>query len=96
MSVELAAYLGTVTATVTMALGSMWMVATVLGRRIDDQGKALGARIDDQGQGLGARIDHLATTLGTRLSRLESQNDAIIGAVGDLGQRVAHLEAMES
>ena len=85
VSVELAAYLGTVTATVTMALGFMWVVATVLGRRIEDQGKALGARIGD-----------LATTLGNRLGRLEAQNDAIIGAVGDLGQRVAQLEARES
>jgi hypothetical protein len=71
---ELAAYLGTVTATVTLALGSMWVVATVLGRRIDDMGASLGARI----------------------ARVESQNDAILGAVTDLGHRVARLEARGS
>ena len=82
---ELAAYLSTVTATVTLALGSMWVVATVLGRRIDDVSTSLGARIDDMGTSLGARIE-----------RLETQNDAILGAVGDLGQRVAHLEARDT
>jgi hypothetical protein len=78
---ELTAYLGTVTAMVTLALGSMWVVASVLGRRIDDLGAPLGARIDDQ---------------GARLDRLASQNDAIFGAVGDLAQRVAHLESRRS
>ena len=38
---------------------------------------------------LGKRIDDLAA----RMTRLEAQNDAIIGAVGDLGQRVARLES---
>jgi len=71
---ELAAYFGTVTATVTLALGSMWVVTSMLGRRIDDMGTALGARMD----------------------RLESQSDVILGAVGDLGQRVAHLEGRRS
>ena len=74
MRVELTAYLGTVTAMVTLALGSMWVVAAVLGRRIDDMGASLGSRIE----------------------RLESQNDAILGAVGDLGQRLAQLEARGS
>lgn len=67
---ELTAYLGTVTAMVTLALGAMWVVTSVLGRRIDD--------------------------LGVRMVRLETQNDAIIDSVGDLGQRVAHLEARGS
>jgi len=115
---ELAAYLGTVTATVTLALGSMWVVASVLGRRIDDLGSAqsarmedmgtslsarmedmgtsLSARMEDMGTSLSARIDELGSTLGARIDRLESQNDAILGAVGDLGQRVAHLEARGS
>lgn len=85
VGVELAAYLGTVTALVTLAIGAMWVVASVLGRRIDDMGSGLGARIDDMGAALGARMD-----------RLEAQNDAILGALGDLGQRVAHLEARNS
>jgi hypothetical protein len=93
---ELAAYLGTVTATVTLALGSMWVVASVLGRRIDDLGSAQSARMEDMGTSLSARIDDLGSTLGARIDRLESQNDAILGAVGDLGQRVAHLEARGS
>ena len=93
---ELAAYLSTVTATVTLALGSMWVVATVLGRRIDDVSTSVGARIDDMGTSLGARIDDLGTSLGARIERLESQNDAILGAVGDLGQRVARLEAWDT
>jgi hypothetical protein len=79
--VELTAYLGTVTAMVTLALGSMWVVASMLGRRIDDLGAALGTRIDDQ---------------GARLDRLESQNNAILGAVGDLAERVAHLQSRRS
>lgn len=53
----------------------------------------LGRRIDDLGAGLNARIDDMGADLGARMSRLEAQNDAIIGAVGDLGQRVAHLDA---
>ena len=85
MGVELTAYLGTLTAMVTLALGSMWVVAAVLGRRIDDMGASLGSRIDDMGAALGSRMD-----------RLESQNDAIMGAVGDLGQRVAQLGARGS
>ena len=85
MRVELTAYLGTVTAMVTLALGSMWVVAAVLGRRIDDVGASLGSRIDDMG-----------ASLGSRIARLESQNDAILGAVGDLGRRVAQLEARGS
>ncbi len=71
---ELTAYLGTVTAIVTLALGAMWVVASVLGRRIDDIGSSLGGQI----------------------KHLETQNDAIIDAVGDLGQRVARLEARSS
>jgi len=82
---ELTAYLGTVTAMVVLATSSMWAMVSVLGRRIDDQGAAVGARIDAMGAALGARI-----------TRLESQNDAILGAVADLGHRVAHLEARES
>ncbi len=79
--VELAAYLGTVTAVTTLALGAMWVVASVLGRRIDD---------------MGGRIDDLGSVLSARMDRLEGQNDAIIGAVGDLAQRVAHLEARDT
>ena len=93
---ELAAYLGTVSATVTLALGSMWVVTSVLGRRIDDLGSSLGRRIDDLGSSLNSRIDDVATSLGSRLDRLEGQNDAIPGAVSDLGQRVAQLEARDS
>ncbi len=103
VGVELAAYLGTVTALVTLAIGAMWVVASVLGRRIDDMGSGLGARIDDMGAridvmgaALGARIDDMGAALGARMDRLEAQNDAIVGAVGDLGQRVAHLEARNS
>jgi hypothetical protein len=64
---DLAAYLGTVTAMVTLAVAAMVMIVGLLGRRIDD--------------------------LGTRMERLETQNHAILGAVSDLGQRVARLES---
>jgi len=67
---DVTAYLGTVTAMVTLTLGAVWAIASLLGRRIDD--------------------------LGQRMGRLETQNDAIIVAVGDLGQRVAHLGARGS
>ncbi len=89
---ELSAYLGTVTATVTLALGSMWVVVSVLGRRIDDLASSLGARLDAGNASLGQRIDDVASRVG----RLETQNDAIIGAVGDLGQRFAQLESRGS
>lgn len=75
---DLAAYLGTVTAMVTLAVGAMAMVVGLLGRRIDDLAGQLGQRIDD---------------LSARMDRVEVQNDAILGAVSDLGQRVARLEA---
>jgi len=90
--VELAAYLGTVVAVVALALGSGWAVLTVVGRRIDDLGASLGSRIDDMGASLGSRIDDLSSRVG----RLETQNDAILGAVGDLGRRVAQLESRSS
>ncbi len=48
------------------------------------------------GAALGARIDDMGAAIGARMDRLEAQNDAIVGAVGDLGQRVAHLEARNS
>lgn len=41
---------------------------------------------------LGHRIGQQGALLGARIARLEEQNDTIIGALGDLGQRVAHLE----
>lgn len=63
---ELAAYLATVTALTTLAVGAMYVIVGLLGRRMDD--------------------------LGARMSRLEAQYDSILGAIGDLGQRVAKLE----
>jgi flagellar capping protein FliD len=93
--VELAAYLGTVTATVTLALGAMGVVASVLGRRIDD----LGTRIDDLGsrlEAMGARLEAMGARLNSRMDRMEAQNSAIIEAVSNLGQRVAHLETRGS
>jgi hypothetical protein len=86
---DLAGYLGTVTAMVTLALGAMAIVAGLLGRRIDDFSDQLGQRIEDQFGQLGRRLDDVSA----RMSRLEVQNDAITGAVGDLGQRVARLQS---
>jgi transcription antitermination factor NusA-like protein len=79
---DLAAYLGAVTAMVVLAVGAMGIVVGLLGRRIDD--------LCDH---LGHRIDAVNDSLSTRMDRLESQNDAILGAVSDLGQRVARLES---
>jgi len=75
--VEPIAYLGTVAGLVTLAVAAMRVVVGQLGRRIDALGDGLHTRIDD---------------LTGRVARLEVQNDAIIGAVGDVAQRVAHLE----
>lgn len=63
-----------------------------LGARIEQQGAELGTRIEQQGAALGAQIEQQGALLGVRIGRIEEQNDAILGAVGDLGQRVAHLE----
>lgn len=42
---------------------------------------------------LGRRFDDRFDEVDRRLARVESQNDSIIGAVSDLGQRVTRLEA---
>lgn len=93
---DLAAFLGTVVAIATIAIGAMYMIVRLLGRQIDQVGADLSqisanfnSRIDDTHR----RIDDLDNMLTSRLTRLETQNDAIIGAIGDLGQRVARLES---
>ena len=93
---DLAAYLGTV----ALAMGAIYAIVGQVGRRIDEQGAGLNARIDELSAGLNARIDQQGAglngridDLSTRVSRIETQNDAILAAVGDLGQRVAHLGA---
>lgn len=68
--VDLAAYLGTVGGLVMLAVGAMYLIVSLLGRRLDD----------------------VRTDLGSRMDRLERQNEQIIGAVTDLGQRVTRLE----
>ena len=78
---QLAAYLGTVAGMVTLAVAGMVVAVGLLGRRID----VVTERINDMGG-----------TLGRRFDRLEAQNDAILGAVSDLGQRVARLEGHRS
>ena len=78
---ELAAYLGTVAGIVTLAVAGMVVAVGLLGRRIDD---------------VTERINDMAGTLGGRMDRLGAQNDAILGAVSDLGQRVARLEGHRS
>ncbi len=45
---------------------------------------------------LGRRFDDRFDQVDRRLARLETQNDSIIGAVSDLGQRVTRLEARGS
>ncbi len=69
---ELAAYLGTVTATVSLALGSMWIVVSVLGRRIDDLGTALGSRID-RVESQNDAILRSTGDLGQRVAHLEGR-----------------------
>ena len=78
---ELAANLGTVAGMVTLAVAGMVVAVGLLGRRIDD---------------VTERINDMAGTLGGRMDRLAAQNDAILGAVSDLGQRVARLEGHRS
>ena len=41
---------------------------------------------------LGRRLDDVRDDLGSRMDRLERQNEQIIGAVSDLGQRVTRLK----
>lgn len=67
MEGSVVAYLGTVLSIAALAIGAMYMIVNVLGKRVDD--------------------------VTARLGRLENQNDAIIGAIGDLGQRVARLQS---
>ncbi len=81
---DLAAYLGTVGGLVTLAIGAMYVIVSLLGRRLDD----FGHRLDD----FGHRLDDVRDDLGGRMDRLERQNEQIIGAVTDLGQRVTRLE----
>jgi len=78
---DLAAYLGTVVAVCGLAVGAMYMIVSLLGKHFDD----INNRFDDVSRRLDG-MDH-------RLDRLETQNDSILGAVADLGQRVTRLEA---
>lgn len=77
---DLAAYLGTVGGMVTLAISGMYVIVMLLGRRLDD----FGDRLNDVG--------HRMDDLGGRMDRLARQNEQIIGAVTDLGQRVTRLE----
>lgn len=85
--VDLAAYLSTVVAVCGLAVGAMYLIVNLLGKRFDDVNK----RFDD----VNNRFDHVHRRFDAvdhRLDRLETQNDSIIGAVSDLGQRVTRLE----
>ncbi len=74
---DLVAYLGTVGGLVTLAVGAMYLIVSLLGRQLDD---------------FGYRLNDVRDDLGSRMDRLERQNEQIIGAVTDLGQRVTRLE----
>ena len=74
---DVVAYLGTVVAICGLAVGAMYVIVGLLGKRIDDLRADMGGRFD--------QVDR-------RCARLEAQNDSIIDAVATLGQRVARLE----
>ena len=73
-SVDVVAYLGTVVAICGLAIGAMYVIVGLLGKRIDD------LRVD---------IDARFTENAARMAHLETQNDSLIDAVAALGQRVA-------
>lgn len=75
---DLLAFLGTVVAICALAIGAMYVIVGLLGKRIDD----LRTNIDSRFGGMDARM-----------ARLERQNDSIIDAVAGLGDRVSRVEA---
>lgn len=94
------AYLGTVVAICGLALGAIYVIVNLLGRRIDDLRSDMNTRFDGVRVDMDQRFDDAErltserfTAMDGRLSRLETQNDTIIDAVSDLGLRVTRLEA---
>lgn len=81
---DLAAYLGSVLAVAGVAIGAMWIVVGTLGTRFTD----VNTRIDDTHR----RIENLDGHVAARLDRIETQNEAIMGAVRDIADRLTKLE----
>ncbi len=74
---DLAAYLGTVAALVTLAVASMSLVAAQLGRRIDD---------------VRADVGTLRGEFAGRFDRVDTELSAVRGAVVDVAERVGRIE----
>ncbi len=68
--VHLAAYLGTVGGLVTLAIGAMYVIVRLLGRRLEDVRADLGSRMDRL-ERQNEQIIGPVTDLGQRVTRLE-------------------------
>ena len=98
MDMGLAAYLGSVASIAAVALGAMYFVVLLLGKRFDD----VNQRFDDLNQRLGDlrgdmnrrfdEVDGRFDRVETRLDRVETRLDTLHDAVAHLGGRVSVLE----
>ena len=84
---DLAAYLGSVAGTTTVAVAAIVAVVRTFAGRFDEIGRRfddVNSRFDD----VNRRFDELAG----RMDRMERQHETVTGAVTDLGQRVTAVE----
>ncbi len=95
---DLVAYLGTVTAICGLAIGAMYVIVGLLGKRFDDvqlRFDDVNNRFDDMQHRIDDRfndVDRRFDEVDHRFGRLETLNDTILAAVTDLGQRVTVIE----
>jgi len=109
---DLATYLSTAIAICGLAIGAMYMIVSLQGKRFDDiSGRFddINGRFDDingRFDDVGRRFDDVNLCfddvnrrfdgVDRRMDRLEAQNESIIGAVSDLGHRVTRLETRDA
>ncbi|MPZ94461.1 MAG: hypothetical protein GEU96_05955 [Propionibacteriales bacterium] len=102
---DLVAYLGTVTAICGLAVGAMYVIVGLLGKRFDDVNSRfddvqlrfddMQHRIDDRFNDVGRRFNDVGRRfddMDRRFGRIETQHDTILAAVTNLGQRVTVIE----
>ncbi len=102
---DLAAYLGWLTSITAVALGAIYFVVSLLGKRFDDVNLRFGElrsdmnrrfdEVDSRFDRVDTRLDRVDTRLDrveTRLDRVETRLDTLHDAVANIGGRVTVLE----
>jgi hypothetical protein len=85
--VDLAAYLGTVTALVTLSLGAFYFLTTQLGGRLDRQDTRFD-RMDSRFDRMDSRFDRLES----RFDRIDDKVDRLYDAVANTDARISTIE----